>query len=144
VLTIKDRPRVRSLNGLGELPLLEHLGVYLASDLCDVSDLAGRNLLRRVDLQACRRLRTVDDLRDCTGLRVLNLSEGGDLDSATPLSMLLELEELYVYGTTRFVDGDLSAIAALPRLTELRIQNRRHYRPTVAELRAEVQRRAGG
>ena len=142
-ISLKDRPRLRSLAGIGELVLLTHLGIFGASRLSDVSELQGRDVLERLDLQACRGLDTLDDLAGCTGLRTLNVAEGGDLGSVAPLAGLVELEELYAYGSTRFVDGDLSPLARLPRLTELRMQSRRHYRPGVPDLKAALAGRTG-
>ena len=141
-IAMKDRPKIRSLAGLGELVLLTDLGLYAASELSDVSELRDRDLLRTLYLQACPKLGTVDDLAGCTGLRKLNIAEGGDLASAAPLGGLVALEELYAYGSTRFVDGDLSPLAGLPRLVELRLQSRRHYRPKVPDLRASLAARA--
>jgi len=139
-LTLGERPKLRSLHGLGEFPLLEELRLFLAARLDDVTELRGRDLLTKLELEGFRKLTSVADLAGCTGLRLLNLAEGGELESAAPLAGLVELEELYLYGTTKFVDGDLSALAGLPRLQELRMQNRRHYRPNVNELRAALPR----
>ena len=142
-ISMKDRPRLRSLAGLGGLVLLTDLGVHGASALSDVTELRDRDLIATLSLQACPRLGTLDDLAGCTGLRRLDVAEGGDLASAAPLGGLVELEELYAYGTTRFVDGDLSPLARLPRLTELRMQSRRHYRPSVPDLKAALAGRTG-
>lgn len=142
-ISLKERPRLVSLAGIDELVLLTDLGIFGASTLSDVSQLRDRDLLVRLDLQACPRLTAVDDLAGCTGLRTLNVAEGGDLASAAPLGGLVELEELYAYGSTRFVDGDLAPLAALPRLEEVRLQNRRHYRPGVPALKAALAERGG-
>lgn len=143
-ISMKDRPKLRSLDGLGEFVLLDALGIFLAARLEEVSELRGRDLLTRLELQGCRKLTTLADLAGCTALRVLDVSEGGDLESAAPLGGLVELEELYAYGSTKFVDGDLSPIAALPRLTELRMQSRRHYKPSVPDIKTALAGRAAG
>lgn len=137
-LSMKDRPGIRSLAGLGQLPHLTDLGIYAAPRLHDIADLRGRDKITTLYLQACPKLNTTEDLDGCTALRKLNLAEGGDLDSCAPLGTLTALEELYLYGTTRFTDGDLTPIAELPHLTELRMQNRRHYRPTVKAIQAMI------
>jgi len=135
-VSMKDRPRLRSLTGLSALPKLVDLGVFLAQKLDDISELRGRSNLENLDLQSCRLITSTCDLDGCTSLRRLNLAEGGDLDTAGPLAGLVNLRALHLYGTTTFIDGDLSPIANLPRLAELRMQNRRHYRPSVAEIQA--------
>ena len=141
-ISMKERPRLRSLHGLGELVLLTDLGVHGAARLDDVSELRDRDLLQTLYLEACPRIGSVDDLAACTGLRKLNVADGGDLESAAPLGGLVALEELYAYGSTRFVDGDLSPLARLPRLDELRLQSRRHYRPSVPDLKEALAARA--
>jgi hypothetical protein len=139
-LALTDRPLLRSLGGLSSLPDLRALGVFMAKDLDDVSELQGRSAIEDLELEGCRKLSTVDALAGCVGLSRLNLSECGDLASLAPLRGLTAIEVLQVFGSTKIVDGDLTPIADLPRLKELRIQSRRHYRPSVAEIQATLPR----
>jgi hypothetical protein len=44
----------------------------------------------------------------------------------------------YAWGSTRILDGDLSPLARLPRLKQIRMRNRRGYRPAVGDLVASV------
>ncbi len=137
-ISMKDRPNLRSLTGLGEFADLTRLGIFGAARLDDVSALWGRDGIETLELQACQKLDSINALEQCTGLRILNLAEGGGIDSAAPLARLSKLEELYLYGSTVVVDGNLTPIAGLPRLQELRMQNRRHYRPSVREIQANL------
>ena len=52
---------------------------------------------------------------------------------------LTELEELYLYGSTKILDHDLTPIAGLPRLRILAMMNRRGYSPTVDELKRRIE-----
>lgn len=61
-----------------------------------------------------------------------------NLPSAWQLQRLAAIEKLYAWGSTRFSDGDLSALAKLPEKSGCVIG--RHYRPHVAELVAEIGR----
>ena len=137
-LTMKDHPQLTSLDGLGAFSYLTDLKIVGAPRLADISALWGRDHLQTLYLQACPRLTSLTALHHCTSLRVLNLAEGGQLDSAAPLADLTNLEELYLYGTTVIADGDLTPIAGLPKLRELRIQNRRHYRPSARDIQAAL------
>lgn len=143
-ISMKDRPQLRSLAGLGQLPDLKKLGIYGSSRLDDIADLRGRDKITTLYLQACPKLSTTEDLVGCSALRVLNLAEGADLDTCSPIGTLTAVEELYLYGTTRFTDGDLTPIAELPHLTELRMQNRRHYRPSVRAIQTSIAQRTDG
>ncbi len=139
-LTLTDRPRVRSLSGLSAFPDLRVLGVPLAKDLDDVSALPESPAVEDLDLEGCKKLTSVIELGGCRALRRLNLSECGDLPTLGPLRGLQALEVLLLYGSTKVVDGDLAPIANLPRLRELRMQSRRHYRPSVREIQASLPR----
>lgn len=139
-LVMKDRPRLKSLAGLSAFPDLRSLEIYLAQNLSDIEDLAGRSALEEVALEACRKIDRLDALGGCVGLRSLNLSDCGALASLGPLRALTNLEDVLMYGSTKIVDGDLSPIAALPRLRELRLQSRRSYRPSVDEIEALLPR----
>lgn len=139
-LVMKDRPKVKSLVGLSAFLKLRLLGIYLAKDLVDIEDLAGRSEMRDLALEACRKTARVDALAGCVGLRRLNLSECGDIASLHPIRALMNLEQVSLFGTTKIVDGDLSRLAKLPRLQRLRMQSRRIYRPSVEEIQAELPR----
>jgi hypothetical protein len=132
-LVLKDRPRLKSLDGLAGLPGLRHLGIYLATRLSDTGAVRA-SMLRELHLEACKKVSTLDDVATCGDLEVLNLSDGANFTSAQPLRALTKLRELLLFGSTRIMDGDLSPIADLPQLQELRMQSRRHYRPSVEEI----------
>ena len=138
-LQMKDRPRVRSLDGIEAFPWLVNLGVY-GAPLEDTSALARLNtpVLSRLDLAACRRITSLADLRGLTGLRELDVSDGGTLASLAPLTGLTRLERLYLYGSTVIADGDLSPLLGMTRMRDLRMMNRRHYRPTLQDIRAQL------
>lgn len=141
-LRFKDRPRLRSLNGLAGLPSLRHLGVYLAAHLTDIDAL--RDLepshLEELHLESCplEDLRPVETARS---LRFLNASNCGDIASLSPIEDLTQLEVLWLFGTTRIVDSDLSPVAGLPLLRELRMQSRKTYLPLLEEIQASIARR---
>jgi hypothetical protein len=138
-LTIKDGPRLESLSGIGGLPALAVLGVILAPRLHDISDVTELGeCLRELKLEACPGISTLEDIEPLVHVRVFGISDCGDIESLAPLASLQELEVLYAWGSTRVVDGSLSPLAALPRLTEVRMRDRREYRPRVADLTAAL------
>jgi Leucine-rich repeat (LRR) protein len=138
-LRMKDRPRLSSLAGLSHFPRLQRLGIYLASRLEDISELQSRSEIRELELEFCKKLTRIDDLAECTGLRRLSLAENGDIESLKPVTGLAKLEELYLYGSTKILDPDLTPIAGLPRLRILRMMNRRGYEPSVDKLQRLIE-----
>lgn len=139
-LSMKDWPRLQTLAGLSNFVNIKWLRIYRARNLDSIGDLRTASRLEELELVGCRRLSEVVDLTDCLSLRRLNLSDGGNLRTLQPLRKLVNLETLYLFGTTKVVDGDLRPIADLPRLQNLRMRNRRHYRPSVAQIKESLPR----
>jgi internalin A len=73
------------------------------------------------------------------GLSFLGASDCREIDSLGPLISLENLEVLYAFGTTRIVDNDLSPLLALPRLREVRLKDRREYKPRKFEIDAHLE-----
>jgi hypothetical protein len=139
VLEMKEDPQLESLVGIDELPALSELGIFGAAHLLDISDLAGAaSHLRTLHLQSCPRIERLDAIGSVAGLEFLNVSECGDIQSLSPLAALHELRVIYLYGTTRVLDGDLTPLTRLPHLAELRMQSRREYRPSVREIQSHL------
>lgn len=137
-LTIKDAPRLQSLDGLGNLPDLAALTIVGARRLHDIDEIGELSQsLRELKLEGCR-IEAIDVVESLVGLRFLGISESGDIASLAPINSLIQLEAFYAWGTTRIVDNDLSPLARLPRLKEIRMRDRRGYKPSVRELPASV------
>lgn len=132
-IVMKDYPKVRSLNGVDEFPNLEHLGIFLARRLDDISALSKvrSSPLKRLELEACRHVTTFEPVAGLTSLEFLNMSENSEYPTAEPLASLQHLRKLYLHSSTRIGDGNLAPIADLPGLRDLRMQSRKHYTPSV-------------
>lgn len=140
-LILKDKPRLSSLDGLAAHSGLKNLEISLASRLSDISELRSLRSIEVLQLEACRQVNDLSDMAGCTDLRKLNVSDCGDLRSFSPLANLKKLQALFAYGSTRVVDADLSPIAGLPALEELRMQDRRTYRPRVVDIQEMLRHR---
>lgn len=103
----------------------------LLKDVTDLGSASAPKTLRRLALQSCRGVSTLDEIGLLTGLTYLNIAESGDIASFAPLANLRHLKTLHAYGTTRVVDGDLSALTGLTELTDLRLKGRRDYHPSL-------------
>lgn len=138
-LSVKDAPYLESLAGLGNLPSLAALTIVGAPRLRDIHELSWLSpSLRELKFEGCERLDAIDPVESLLGLRFLGISESGDIASLSPVRSLSKLETFYAWGSTRILDGDLSPLARLPRLREIRMRNRRGYKPPVGELAASV------
>lgn len=139
-LTLKDWPSIASLTGVEHLTSLKHLTVVLARNLSDLTALdstVGRQL-ETLDLESCRRIDDLGAIGRCTALTTLNLGDIGDVASAAPLAALQHLHHLFLYESTRFQDGDLAPLLELRHLKELRLMNRRQYKPSLADIESQL------
>ncbi|MBT9257681.1 hypothetical protein KMZ30_19075 [Phycicoccus sp. KQZ13P-1] len=138
-LRMKERPRVRSLDGVESMPWLAWLGIY-GAPLEDITALERLRspVLNRLDLASCPRIPSLDPVGGLHGLRELDVSDGGTLPGLSPIAALTALERLYLYGSTKIADGDLSPLLGLKRMRDLRMMNRRHYTPSVNAVREHL------
>lgn len=138
---MKHYPQIRSLNGLEEFDQLHELSIHGAAKLIDLSALrdsgTGQNVIE-LQLETCKRITVLDDVASATGVQLLNLGNCGDIASLKPLSDMNELRRLYLYESTKILDGDLTPMLALPRLEKLRMADRRNYMPSVAGIKKQL------
>jgi hypothetical protein len=143
-LRLDDRPSLRSLHGVEALVRLEDLTVAVARKLSDISGVRGiASSLRCLDLESDRNLPDLEPVSQLVELQHLNAANCGDVPTLEPLRDLAALESLYLYESTRIVDGDLSVLFGLPALRDLRLMNRRHYAPTVKAVQEVIDARRG-
>lgn len=138
-VVVKLAPRLESLAGIDGLPSLRKLAVFGArrlADITDVSPLAAS--IREFELEACPRVDSLDAVTPLAVLTWLGVSDCQEIDSLRPLAGLNDLEVLYAFGTTRVVDNDLSPLTRLPRLREIRMKDRREYKPRLFEVQARL------
>ena len=142
-LVMKERPKLRSLDGMEAFRWLTRLAVFSASSLVDISavETSRPAALQVLQLQACRKVPDITPIAGCVSLQFFDLSEGGEIPSVGPVSDLVNLERLYLYDSTRIADGDLGPIARLPKLKDFRMQNRPGYSPSVKEIQDVIARR---
>jgi internalin A len=107
-------------------------------DISDLESLAGS--LRDLEFEACPALDSLDEIGSLHNLQFFGFSDCGDVESLAPIAALRQLEELHAWGSTRVLDGDLSPLANLPRLRDVRMRSRRNYRPSVPGVMAALSR----
>lgn len=145
-LRMKDRPRLKSLDGIEHLPELEELGVFGAPALTDIAalELTGESTLTGLQLESCRSIGDWSPIAACRGVQLLNASECGPIPSLKPLSTMSDLRYLWMWGSTRIVDDDLTPLRELEQLAELRMKDRKTYVPTVERIKDGLARRLDG
>ncbi len=134
-LQLVEARSLASLDGLGSLRSLTALRILYGRSLRDISalGLAGERL-QELEFQNCPHIESLNGVERVRSLRALGISACARIESLAPLQGLPVLEVLNAWGNTQIVDGDLSPVATLPRLKELHMENRRHYRPQVRDI----------
>jgi hypothetical protein len=127
-----DEPTLRVLAGHAAL---QRLTVKDSPALRDLSGVERLAKLRELEVEACPGIDALDPVGSVHGLTFLGASDCADIASLRPLGGLTALEVLHAWGSTRIVDGDLSPLAALPRLREIRMRDRCCYQPRVSDCR---------
>lgn len=136
-VVLKVAARLESLDSVADFPGLSKLSVMAAPRFRDVADIAAaKGTLLELEFEQCRRLDSISGVEELQMLRWLGISDCRDIDSIRPLASLRNLEVLYAWGNTRIVDGDLSPLSELPHLREVRMRDRREYRPRLTEVRS--------
>src|SRR3954454_21216452 len=129
-LIIKHAPHLRSLRGVSDLGQLAHLQIQGARQLEDLSDLTYvADSLTALWLEDCRRLQDLEYIGQLGKLRELGISDCGEIASFAPMRNLQRLDTLPAWGTTEVLDGDLAPLVDLRELREIRMRDRRRYRP---------------
>lgn len=138
-LRMKERPALRTLEGVQRLIWLDTLEIYMAP-LLDITALAEARspVLRALALGGCRQVTELDAVSACEALEELDVSECGVVSSLSPIAGLDRLNRLHLYGSTRVADGDLTPLLALHRLRDLRMASRRNYTPSLAEVKRHL------
>jgi hypothetical protein len=132
-------PRLEALHGIASFPTLGILKIALARDLYALDEIAASAAtLRKLDFESCADIYDLDVLSTLSELRWLGISDCMGIPSIKPIGELGVLETLYAWGTTRVEDSDLSPLLALSKLKEIRMRDRREYRPRLAEVKAHL------
>ena len=115
---------LRGLSALAKLRSLRLAGLRCLASLAGVERLTN---LEELEIDTCRRIPSIDEIGCLHRLRVLHLSNDGDIESLKPLSKLRRLTSVTFVESTNILDGDLSPLLEQTNLTRVAFRNRRHY-----------------
>lgn len=111
-----DSLRVLELAAFPRLSSLE--GIELATSL------------EELWIEKCRRIHDLTLLANLMDLRMLDLSNMGEIDSLMPIQDLTQLEKVFFVESTNILDGNLFPLAKLPKLGATAFMERCHYSHT--------------
>lgn len=132
--------RLKSCDGVGNLPNLETLEIDLATQLHNCDDIQAATSLEHLRLHTCRKLEAIDFVATLQNLKHLQFMNCDHIRSLSPLRHLQRLVSVLFYESTNIEDGDLTPLLELPLLREVAFKNRRHYSHTMSQLMAAINR----
>ncbi len=141
-LEVSGGRRLKTTRGIEKLQGLVFLGLYLQSQLEDLTGVSELRALRELAIEGCRKLETVDAVEPLQSLTTLKVANCGEIASLRPLERLECLEQFLAWESTRIQDGDLGVLTRLPRLRQVALASRRHYQPSVREVTEAIASRA--
>src|SRR5204863_8863166 len=97
-----------------------------------------KETLRELELQSCPAIDDITPVAALIELRLLGINNCGRIRSIAPVEDLAKLEVLLAWESTHIEDHDLSPLQRLPRLKEVRMRDRREYRPRLSALKKQL------
>lgn len=137
-LELSEGRRLKETRGIEHLGALTFLGLYLQSGLEALTDLGQARGLQELAIDGCKKLAAIDEVAGLASLTYLKLANCGEIASLQPIAELRHLERFFAWESTNVTDGDLSVLMRLPRLREVAMMSRRHYRPSVREVELAI------
>jgi hypothetical protein len=138
-LEVRSRRNLRSVAGLERLPRLRQFGVVFGPHLTIQRDDRLPPSIEKVDFYSCKSLSRIDPLGRLPWLKDVRLDKCGHIESLAPLRQCRELTDLLCFDTISD-DGDMAFLAQMPKLIDLRMQWRKHFRPEKEVITAAVMR----
>ncbi|WP_452231752.1 hypothetical protein [Lacinutrix sp. MEBiC02595] len=84
--------------------------------------------LKKLKLISCKKINDIDLISELENLEWLILSESVKLQDAKILKPLNKLEALTLYGSSSFIDGDLTSLKEMrDTIKHFKVQNKKHY-----------------
>jgi len=127
-----DASRLRSSAGVAPLTNLSVLRLRGCRRMTCLVDLAQLHHLDSLDVEGSSQLTSLAEAFRAQSLRVLHAGDCPRISSVAGIDQLCRLEEVYLDGTTRVGDCDLSPLLRIPSLRKLCVAWRPGYRPSLA------------
>jgi hypothetical protein len=125
-LAILNAP-VHNLRGLTPLKRLKYLRLANLRQLTSLAGIEELTGLEELNIDTCRRIGSIDEVRSLSQLRRLHLGNSGEIESLKPLEKVSGLESVTFVESTNIHDGDISPLTRQKNLSRVSFQNRRHY-----------------
>jgi hypothetical protein len=125
-LSLANSP-TRNIQGLSQLHKLKFLGMYNLRKLESLVGIEALINLQELEINGCSSLKSINEIAHLLELKKLQLCDNQEIESLKPLKNFQKLESVLFYGSTSIVDGDLTFLKNLTRLSNISFKDRLHY-----------------
>ncbi|MDO9396100.1 MAG: hypothetical protein Q7T71_06125 [Herbiconiux sp.] len=130
-----DRSLLETLHTGSLLPSLRSLWIPGSKRLATLEGLRDTSSpIEELNMNWSSRIERLDGIEACTHLEQIEFADCASIESLRPLMNLPKLRRIRAHGTTRIQDLDLSPLLALRDVTELHLQHRAGYTPSVEDV----------
>lgn len=133
--------KLKSLNGIQDLPMLDSLDLYQCKGVNCLEPLRQVSSLRSLLLDGCRGLNDLTPLKYLSMLETLSLNDCESISSLEPLAQLDKIKNIYFSGSTKIENGGLRMLMQMSNLQSVSFANRRHYDVSLTDITEALERR---
>lgn len=126
VLTLMNS-KINNLEGLARLKHIKYLSICNLKHLNSLKGIQDLMKIEELEIQGCKGISSISEVLNLKKLRRLLLIDLGNIGSLKGIECLTELQELLFYESTNIIDGDLTPVTKLKKLSKISYQNRKHY-----------------
>ncbi|MFA5292201.1 MAG: hypothetical protein WC496_04110 [Phycisphaerae bacterium] len=118
---------IERIGDISNLKNLQTLELHWASKLTSLKGLEVLKGLQILHIDTCRRVNRIDAVGKLEKLEEFYLPNCKDIESLKPMANLKNLRIFEFPDSTNIVDGDLTVLKKLPKLSQVCFVDRRHY-----------------
>lgn len=118
---------IKDINGIFELKFLNYLSIGNLRNIISINGIENLQNLEILEIQKCKNIYSISNVFELKKLKKFHLLDSGNIKTINGIEKLAELEWFIFYESTNIVDGDLSPLFKLKKLTNISFQNRKHY-----------------
>lgn len=119
--------KTENLEGVFYLKNLTYLSIANLKRLTSLQGIEKLYNIEDLEIQTCKGIKNISEVFKLKTLKRFFVVDSGDIDSIKGIEELTELTTFLFYESTNIVDGDLSPLFKLKRLSKVSFQNRKHY-----------------
>lgn len=139
VLSVMNSP-IKSLKGLSNLLKLRILRLGLLRNLELLDGIESLQDLELLEIDKCRKITSLDSISNLVRLEEISVNDCQNIKSLTPIVNLKSLRAFFFWGDTNIVDGNLSHILTLKKLSKISFKPRKHYSHDKESLLSKIER----